>query len=333
MERVIQLEICDRRGRLAQRVRLDRFPVTIGRAYSNDIVLDDRYVSPEHLTLREDGAGGYVVEDRASLNGLRIAGASERVPSLHFAREAELRIGRTVLRLRDADSPVPPALAERASRLRRFGHSRALLASLCAAGIGSILLKLYLETYSELEWLSFASGALAAALALLAWAGAWAFANRTVAHETRFFAHCAIASAALLAGNLAFTALEYEQFLFSPGRHHWIADQLVSYALAVGVIFAHLSLFSAMDAWRRFTSVAAACAAIFVTGAAVERATLEQFSNGITFDSVLKPLPERWLPAESIDEFFASAGALRDEVDALALEEAPTAELGADEAE
>jgi hypothetical protein len=243
------------------------------------------------------------------------------VPSIHFDREAELRIGRTLLRLRDADTPVAPALAERTGRLRGFGRSRALLAALCAAGIGSLVADLYLESYSELEWLPFASGALAGVLALLAWSGAWAFANRMVAHETRFFAHCAIASAGLLVGNLAYTALEYEQFLLSPGRHHWITEQLVSYALAVGLIFAHLSLFSAMDARRRLAAVALACAAIFVTTAAVQQATIEQFSNGIAFDSVLKPLPERLLPAESLDSFFASAGALRDEVDQLALEE------------
>jgi hypothetical protein len=322
MGRVIQLEICDRRGRLAHRVRLDRFPVTIGRAYSNDVVIDDRYVCPEHLVLREDEAGGFVVEDRASLNGLRSAATHDRVPSIAFARDAELRIGRTVLRLRDAQTPVPPALPERSDRLRRFGHSRALLASLCAAGLASILAGQYLGSYSELEWLPFASSALGSVLALLAWAGAWAFANRMVAHETRFLAHCAIASAGVVVGNLAFTALEYEQFLLSPGRHHWIADQLLGYALAVGLVFAHLSLFSAMEARRRLASVALACAAVFVTFAAVERSTVEHFGNGLTFDSVLKPLPASWLPAESLDAFFASATSLRDEVDQLALEEA-----------
>ena len=42
--------------------------------------------------------------------------------------------------------------------------------------------------------------------------------------------------------------------------------------------------------------------------------------------SVLKPLPASWLPAESLDAFFASATSLRDEVDQLALEEAREAE-------
>ena len=41
-EEVIILEILGKSGRVREHVRLSRFPATIGRAYDNDVILDDQ---------------------------------------------------------------------------------------------------------------------------------------------------------------------------------------------------------------------------------------------------------------------------------------------------
>ena len=61
MEGVIFAEVLDRRGQVRQRVRVERFPLTIGRAYSNDLILDDRYGCPQHarVSIREGDKRSY----------------------------------------------------------------------------------------------------------------------------------------------------------------------------------------------------------------------------------------------------------------------------------
>ena len=39
MERVVYVEIFDKRGGVKERIRLDAFPATIGRAYTNSVLL------------------------------------------------------------------------------------------------------------------------------------------------------------------------------------------------------------------------------------------------------------------------------------------------------
>ena len=52
----------------------DEGKASIGRSYANDIILDDPFVSPKHLTVSHNGAGLFVT-DLTSENGTRINGS------------------------------------------------------------------------------------------------------------------------------------------------------------------------------------------------------------------------------------------------------------------
>jgi len=108
MERVIVVEVLDRRGRVRDRVRLSRLPAFVGRAYTNDVVLEDRFVSPQHCAIRETESGEMVVEDLDSLNGVKVlTGAPSG--SLTVRSGDRFRVGETILRLVDGAHPVAPA--------------------------------------------------------------------------------------------------------------------------------------------------------------------------------------------------------------------------------
>ena len=110
------LEAIDRDGLVRQAWRLERWPVTIGRALDNDVVLTDPHVAAHHATLDldlgDDGDGDVDGDGKTTLtvrvgetrNGLavwreRLAGGQSK--SFDDAgRDLELHIGRTTLRLR-----------------------------------------------------------------------------------------------------------------------------------------------------------------------------------------------------------------------------------------
>ena len=70
MEAPIIIEILDRFGKVKERHKVSEFPLKIGRSYKNDIIVDDNYVSPEHIEMMLDGDGHILVNDLHSDNGM-----------------------------------------------------------------------------------------------------------------------------------------------------------------------------------------------------------------------------------------------------------------------
>lgn len=92
---------------LNQYHHLKSFPVSIGRALDNDIILSDPSVSPHHLTLDRGDDGQLIVENLSEENGTRVNGKyiDETVATDTPAR---LRLGNRRARLLSTDAEVEP---------------------------------------------------------------------------------------------------------------------------------------------------------------------------------------------------------------------------------
>jgi len=104
---VILVEVLDRRFHVGQRLRLERLPAVIGRAYDCDVVLDDPYADARHARLAEEEGGVLVVEDLGSANGLFEDGRPARVERVRLAPGTVVRVGQTSLRVRAGDEAAP----------------------------------------------------------------------------------------------------------------------------------------------------------------------------------------------------------------------------------
>ena len=107
---MIFVEVLDRRGELLRRERLGDLPYRIGRAFDNHLVLDDPYVCPFHAAIERAEDGGLVLRDQGSLNGLQRLPGRRREARLEVTHGLSVRLGRSVLRFRDASLPVPATL-------------------------------------------------------------------------------------------------------------------------------------------------------------------------------------------------------------------------------
>lgn len=171
---------------------VQRWPVTLGRALDNDIVLDDPHVAPHHarIVAAAGEGGGLALEVLASRNGVQLAGrnaAGGQVLTLP-AEGATLMLGTTQLRLRlpaerlAAEEPLP-ALA-RGHRLRPLTAAAALLALMAAdQWIG-------LDPGADASsWLALGIGV---PLVLALWCGAWALMSKLFQHRFDFGGHLRI---------------------------------------------------------------------------------------------------------------------------------------------
>ena len=84
MDEVIWVEVLSRHRAVVSRHRCTGRVVRIGRAYTNDVVLDDPYVAPEHAIIVRDEDGA--ARRRGSRHGQRAASPSHGRARLGAAR-------------------------------------------------------------------------------------------------------------------------------------------------------------------------------------------------------------------------------------------------------
>jgi hypothetical protein len=323
MERLIYIEVLDRRGRVRERVRLDRLPAVVGRAYGGDVIIEDRFVSPEHCRIRESESGGILVEDCGSLNGVIKLPEAERVSSLAVQSGDRFRIGETVIRLVDAAHAVPaaePLPRDEGGLLHRLRSAR-IARSVIAACVLAIAAHSYLGAYYDSSWMAWVNPTLVAFVLLGLWAGIWSFANRLLTHRFDFDRHFAVAALAAVSALLAATIADYAEFVTSWESLRTAIELAGIGTIVAALLAAHLAIIPESSKRRRRLSAAAAGAVLVVIVALINYEESEQAFSEIHLDVPLKPILGNNIPAVTEAEFLERARWVREAVDEKAREE------------
>lgn len=322
MDRVIIVEVRDRRLHLLARQRVDQFPVRIGRAYDNDIILDDRHVDAHHAALSLDADGVVVIEDLGSVNGIRDGAGSALSPRLRLASGGTARLGETVLRVLDAGHSVARAVPlAHESRLARLVRTpRAAWTAIGASMLLSALMASF-RLYDGESAVTAVSAALVVLSMLSIWAGIWAIVGRAQGGRAGFLTHLAIASLATTAGTLWVAATGYLEFLWPdlPGRS-WLESAGIG-AVFIAALGAHLSLVSTMSRRRRLLTAGAVTLGLAGLVAIGEFSDTSDFDNGLHYSDELRPVGAAVAHTVSLDDFLSDAARLRAELDSMARSE------------
>lgn len=231
------LEVFDRNGSTVARLPVNHWPVTIGRALSADLVLDDGHIAAEHLRIAAPQAGQIVVEVLDTINGVRRGKVHyPRGTQFDWNSEEDLNLGRLRLRLRLPEMPIAAEQALPRSPWKMAG----LTAGLVLAVLALTLTQAWFEATDTSKFAQTAISATGAALAALgAWAGAWALATKLFTGHPQFWRHVRIVSTFALLEPLVSVSAYLLAFMFSwesLARFNFLLSVPV---LAVGV-FMHL---------------------------------------------------------------------------------------------
>jgi hypothetical protein len=191
------LEVLDRDGQARQTFVVDAWPLRIGRALDNDVVLADPHIAPHHLSISATEAGPMLTVGETR-NGVQFGRQRLRSGAgLALATDGEpieLGVGRSALRLRLPGHRLAPELAlAPAGSLARRVAPLAIAALLLIAGA---LFNTYLDT--DPEGFPRAGGIVGAAV----WCTVWALLSKTFTRQAHFGWHLRVflvASIALLA--------------------------------------------------------------------------------------------------------------------------------------
>jgi hypothetical protein len=317
VERVVFVEVLDRRGKVRDRTRVDSFPATIGRAYSNDVIVVDRYVSPTHVAIRETEDGGLVIEDAGSVNGVHLPGRSEPVDVIPLESGLRLRLGETVVRFVTAAHLVAPAerLPRGDSGLLEALKSPGLALSLLAFTLLVFTADTYLATYYDFSGAAVLGPAVIGIVVLSFWAGIWAFANRLLTHRFDFLRHLAVACLASVGSMFLWALSEYAEFFFSSASLSMALGALTQTSLAALLLYGHLSIIPASSPHRRRRwAFGVTAVAMGLTGL-LTLAGKKDYSSDVVITVPLKSLGTTWVPTISTEEFLNRSQRTRTWVD------------------
>jgi len=313
---MIWIEVLSRHGEVAARTRIDAAEARIGRAFDNDVVVDDPHVAPHHVRISRAEDGGLVAEDLGTLNGLFAEHGGGRTTRLSLARAPGIRIGRTVIRVHDPAHPVEP---ERLLTPPR-AHAR-WSAGLAAALIATLLLVQWLGTTTKLSANVYLLPILGLATGLAVWSALWAIQSRLFIGQARYALHVRIALTACLVLVIWDQFAETISFAFA-SRAIDEYGGLAAWAILGATCYAHLRAVGT----RHMNFAMSLVVALLLAGATLQyvgRSETQKMIGQRATLGDLRPPAFRVSPLASADEFFLQAEGAKRKVDELRKKEPP----------
>ena len=303
------IEILAENGEVQQRQRIATLPIRIGRGYDNDFILDDAHTAARHAIVEDDGAGGLLLRDLGSQNGVIHRGQRQLQVALNG--NSVVRLGHTRLRVRASDHPVAPELSD--TTRHDWEGLRPAIAGLTMIGASAAFSNWLsdADAFEPISYLMIIAYALAGGLV---WASIWAVANRLFGHVARFGRHLFIIGCGLLAmemwelgSNVAAYALSLE-VLTRYGRHMFVV-------IVCAMIYYHLCTIKPQHP-RRFGLVAVVLAILGSTLILLSNLQISGRLADEAYMSVIYPPALRLSPDNTTDAFFRDAAGLQRAVDA-----------------
>lgn len=253
------VELLDRDGQVRQSITVTRWPLTLGRALDNDIVLSDAHVAPHHLRIAP-GEAGLEIEALATRNGVqcgrRRLREGERLAVPQTGEPPEFEVGRTHVRLRlpgHALAPEQP-LGAAPTLAHRYGATIA----------GGVLLAIvqvfstWLENDPDTVTRALGSMLVSTLVGAAGWCTAWALLTKLFTRQARFGWHLKVFLFASVALVVAGTLPPLVAFMMS-----WPAVSRFGFVLvyAVGAVAIYYHLLAVEPARPRLMRAVAAIGA------------------------------------------------------------------------
>lgn len=304
------LELLDRAGRVEQRAIVGERSLRIGRAFDNDIVVDDIHADAHHAEVSVGDDGVAFVRDLGSVNGLRRARERGRVDSIALDCDSAFTIGATTLRFRLADYSAAQPLRQGGL----FAHPVLWAAIALPASVALIAFESALGSSERVGSLQLLNSVLAPLIAVLVWSGLWALVGRVLVHRARYFGHVAVASIGMFVGSALGLLLGLLAFSLSLDDFAAWVGTLTQFIMLAIIFGGHLRLATRLR-WRG-AMIAGMCAAVLLSGS-IRMAYLVMMQHYSPAPrAMMKLAPPSWrlrAPA-STETFYAHTQSLVDDL-------------------
>jgi len=321
---MIWVEILSRQYEVMSRQRIDEtadtVPIRIGRAFDNDVVIDDPYIAPHHLVLARDHSAGWTVQDNGTVNGVFIEnrGRNHKLAAAPatITDHSIIRIGKTILRIRRIDLPVA---AERALPIP-LRHTWRWPVLFAVSAITIEMLSAWLGETGEPKLSRYILTMLTMLATTLVWSTLWSLVSRIFSGQAQFERHLFIA----LSGLLAMSALDE---IIGAGAFSFSSQLLVENQFIINWLIAAITIFFHLRVVGPTRLALKAASVLLISSLGIATTIVgksESKSSGqANYLRQLKPPIMRLIPAKTENAFFADAEKLKAKLDSARKEEKP----------
>lgn len=293
---------------LSQYYRLTKFPVRIGRALDNDIILSDPTVSPHHLEIDQTEQGKLCFRNLSKENGSRLNGKALTAASLAITQPINLRLGNRRMRLLTSAMQVTQTSVNHCR-----GWSKVFCYPLCALGLVGVtglafFYESYLQSIFRKELVYYLSSVMPYLLGLIALALLIAGISRLANQRWEFFPALGLAALCMLVPHLLGELGHALNYLVTA---NWPLESLLllSNFLLIPLLFYtyirtvhHAEPWSALGIALLFSAPLLVYQAIDLTD---QWTVKHEFTGQADFNRNLSAWDLRLKPTLSIDEYFA----------------------------
>jgi pSer/pThr/pTyr-binding forkhead associated (FHA) protein len=185
MELIIRIP--DHTGRAPQYYRFNTNRITIGRAFDNDLILNDSTVSPHHAVIEVDDEGQIVLKDLSSLNGVYTNHHMRVHGTVTLESGNEFTVGKTHLQFYTPEHSVEETVQlEKANRLMdQLGNPAVSITALIMVAM-LYAIEQWLNMISEFKWQDIVNVELFILGGVLLVGIFWSVVGRIIRHEANF---------------------------------------------------------------------------------------------------------------------------------------------------
>jgi hypothetical protein len=312
MGAIALIDVLARDGSVRQSLKVAAWPLRIGRAIDNHLVLDDPHIAAHHLSIDTNEDGVFIAVGD-TLNGVRI-GPQQLASGERWQAGAEpllMTLGHTLLRLRLAEHTLPPEQPLRMAR--QLVHGMGSLVVLMLLMAAYLAADTYLSSDSEGHLRALATATLGLAAVVLTWCGAWTLLSKLFTHQGHFTWHLRVALVGVLLLEASTALTQGMAFAFSAP---WVSDFNFAPLVLIlsAVLYFHLQAVEPHR--RRLTRALALGCAVGGIGLTLwfNWQRTEQWGSEL-YMSHLRPPSWRVAPAAELDGFMRGVQALQPQLD------------------
>ena len=290
----------------AQHLVFTKFPVTIGRGFDNDIIVNDAYVSAHHLQIDFDGRTCQV-SDPGSENGFTVNGHPPKARHMPVKSGDALGIGLTEVRIYKPDHTVARAmpLLKDSPIFKWVAHPLNVWICFLLA-VAATVYWAWLEIWvTDEEGLALVGAAAGTIGVIVLWSALWSVGGRLAHHRAHFKSHVTLICLYVLAGTVAWFVEVYTDFLTNEDGFAQIVTYSINFSLLALLLYGSLKLATRMSRRRRkvlagFFSFGV-MAGIFIFSIV----SAKNFTQQPIYPATLEPYLTQLAPTQPVSDFIA----------------------------
>ncbi|WP_298611542.1 FHA domain-containing protein [uncultured Thiothrix sp.] len=293
---------------LSQYHRLTKFPVRIGRALDNDVILSDPTIAPYHLEIDQGELGLFFFRNLSKENGSRLNGKAFKEASLALTQPVSLRLGNRRLRLLTSNMQVTQTGASNCRGGSRVFCQPAYALGLAGITILAFVYEAYLQSIFTKELVYYLSSVMPYILGMIALALLIAGISRLANQRWEFFPALGLAALCMLVPHLLGELGHALSYLFTA---NWPLDGLLllSNFLIIPLLFySYIRIVHYTERWTAWGIALLFSAPLLVYQAmdlTDEWTVGHEFTGQAEFNRSLSAWDMRLKPTLSVDEYFA----------------------------